>query len=157
MIKVEKMVDLAQLMENEIFMAFAFYTMIVISKMMFMNTTPAFYRITRKVFANREDCTSFGKGENAKKYLWVDDRVEHVGRAHLNDLENIVPLLGIGLLYSLSGPDLYSYPALQILYWSTDLPHIIIFVTLSSVKSCFSFHSCWIWNYFVNGLQIAED
>lgn len=38
-------------------------------------------------------------------------------RAHLNDIENIVPFLGIGLLYSLSGPDL-----------STALLHFRIFV-----------------------------
>nr|XP_008533217.1 PREDICTED: microsomal glutathione S-transferase 1-like [Equus przewalskii] len=38
-------------------------------------------------------------------------------RAHLNDLENIVPFLGIGLLYSLSGPDL-----------STAILHFRIFV-----------------------------
>jgi glutathione S-transferase len=38
-------------------------------------------------------------------------------RAHLNDLENIVPFLGIGLLYSLSGPDL-----------STALLHFRLFV-----------------------------
>lgn len=99
------MVDISQLMENEVFMAFASYTTIVLSKMMFMSTATAFYRITRKVFVNPEDCASFGKGENAKKYLRTDDRVERVRRAHLNDIENIVPFLGIGLLYSLSGPD----------------------------------------------------
>lgn len=38
-------------------------------------------------------------------------------RAHLNDLENIVPFLGIGLLYSLSGPDL-----------STAILHFRLFV-----------------------------
>lgn len=101
-------------MENEVFMAFASYTTIVLSKMMLMSTITAFYRITRKVFANLEDC---GKGENAKKYLRVDDRVERVRRAHLNDLENIVPFVGIGLLYSLSGPDL-----------STAIMHFRLFV-----------------------------
>nr|XP_044995542.1 microsomal glutathione S-transferase 1 [Jaculus jaculus] len=69
------------------------------------------------VFANPEDCASFGKGENAKKYMRTDDSVERVRRAHLNDLENIVPFLGIGLLYSLSGPDL-----------STALLHFRVFV-----------------------------
>ncbi|XP_004281153.1 microsomal glutathione S-transferase 1 isoform X1 [Orcinus orca] len=111
------MVDLTQLMENEVFMAFASYTTIVLSKMMFMSTATAFYRLTRKVFANPEDCASFGKGEIAKKYLRTDDRVERVRRAHLNDLENIVPFLGIGLLYSLSGPDL-----------STAILHFRLFV-----------------------------
>lgn len=104
-------------MENEVFRAFASYATIILSKMMFMSTATAFYRLTKKVFANPEDCASFGKGENAKKYLRTDDSVERVRRAHLNDLENIVPFLGIGLLYSLSGPDL-----------STALLHFRIFV-----------------------------
>ncbi|XP_004592649.1 microsomal glutathione S-transferase 1 [Ochotona princeps] len=99
------MSDITNLMENEVFRAFASYATIILSKMMFMSTATAFYRLTRKVFANPEDCASFGKGENAKKFLRTDDRVERVRRAHLNDLENIVPFLGIGLLYSLSGPD----------------------------------------------------
>lgn len=99
------MVDISQLMENEVFMAFASYSTIILSKMMFMSTVTALYRITRKAFANPEDCAKFAKGENAKKLLRTDDRVERVRRAHLNDIENIVPFLGIGLLYSLSGPD----------------------------------------------------
>ncbi|EQB78946.1 hypothetical protein CB1_001683012 [Camelus ferus] len=74
------MVDLTQLMENEVFMAFASYATIVLSKMMFMSTATAFYRLTRKAFANPEDCTGSGKGENAKKYLRTDDRVERVRR-----------------------------------------------------------------------------
>ncbi|KAI6055995.1 microsomal glutathione S-transferase 1 [Marmota monax] len=111
------MADLTQLLENDVFMAFASYTTIILSKMMLMSPATAFYRLTRKVFANPEDCESFGKGENAKKYLRTDDRVERVRRAHLNDLENIVPFVGIGLLYSLSGPDL-----------STALLHFRLFV-----------------------------
>uniref|UniRef100_A0A8C5L4H5 Microsomal glutathione S-transferase 1 n=1 Tax=Jaculus jaculus TaxID=51337 RepID=A0A8C5L4H5_JACJA len=111
------MAELNQLMENEVFMAFASYATIILSKMMFMSTATAFYRLTKKVFANPEDCASFGKGENAKKYMRTDDSVERVRRAHLNDLENIVPFLGIGLLYSLSGPDL-----------STALLHFRVFV-----------------------------
>ncbi|XP_023565238.1 microsomal glutathione S-transferase 1 [Octodon degus] len=71
---------------------------------------------TNKVFANPEDAAGFGK-EDAKKYIRTDESVERVRRAHLNDLENIVPFVGIGLLYSLSGPDL-----------STALLHFRIFV-----------------------------
>lgn len=94
-------------MENEVFMSFASYTTIMLSKMMFMSIVTGFYRMTRKVFTNPEDTVVFGgKGENAKKYLRTDDDVERVRRAHLNDLENIVPFFGIGLLYSLSDPDL---------------------------------------------------
>nr|XP_054518956.1 microsomal glutathione S-transferase 1 isoform X6 [Pan troglodytes] len=75
------MVDLTQVMDDEVFMAFASYATIILSKMMLMSTATAFYRLTRKVFANPEDCVAFGKGENAKKYLRTDDRVERVRRA----------------------------------------------------------------------------
>ncbi|PKU32064.1 microsomal glutathione s-transferase 1 [Limosa lapponica baueri] len=67
-------------------------------------------------FVNPEDVASFGKGETAKKYLRTDPDVERVRRGHLNDLENIVPFVGIGLLYALSGPEL-----------STALLHFRIF------------------------------
>lgn len=111
------MADLKQLMDNEVLMAFTSYATIILAKMMFLSSATAFQRLTNKVFANPEDCAGFGKGENAKKFLRTDEKVERVRRAHLNDLENIVPFLGIGLLYSLSGPDL-----------STALIHFRIFV-----------------------------
>ncbi|XP_003797842.1 microsomal glutathione S-transferase 1 [Otolemur garnettii] len=123
------MIDLPQLKENDVFVAFASYTTIVLSKMMFMSTATAFYRMTRKVFANPEDCASFGKGENAKKFLRTDDRVERVRRAHLNDLENIVPFLGIGLLYSLSGPDLSTALLHFRLFLGARIYHTIAYLT----------------------------
>ncbi|XP_073175155.1 microsomal glutathione S-transferase 1 isoform X2 [Lepidochelys kempii] len=70
-----------------------------------------------RAFSNPEDTATFGKGENAKKFLRTDPDVERVRRGHLNDLENIVPFIGIGLLYALSGPAL-----------STALLHFRIFV-----------------------------
>lgn len=115
--KIESMANLKQLMDNEVLMAFASYATIILTKMMFMSSATAFQRLTNKVFANPEDYASFAKGENAKKLVRSDEKVERVRRAHLNDLENIVPFLGIGLLYSLSGPDL-----------STALMHFRIFV-----------------------------
>ncbi|XP_074050455.1 microsomal glutathione S-transferase 1 [Macrotis lagotis] len=90
---------------DEVFMAFISYSTIVLSKMMMMSVLTAFFRITRKAFANPEDALSSGKGENAKKFLRTDDRVERVRRTHLNDLENIVPFIGIGLFYSMTDPD----------------------------------------------------
>lgn len=111
------MADLKKLMDNEVFMAFSSYATIVLVKMMFMSVATAFQRLTNKVFVNPEDYVTFVKGENTKKSLRTDEKVERVRRAHLNDIENIVPFLGIGLLYSLSGPDL-----------STALLHFRIFV-----------------------------
>uniref|UniRef100_A0A8C3BIS0 Microsomal glutathione S-transferase 1 n=1 Tax=Cairina moschata TaxID=8855 RepID=A0A8C3BIS0_CAIMO len=111
------MAKLTQLIDNEIFRAYATYATIVLLKMMLMSLITAYFRITRKAFVNPEDTASFGKGESAKKYLRTDADVERVRRGHLNDLENIVPFLGIGLLYALSGSDL-----------STALLHFRIFV-----------------------------
>ncbi|XP_074125055.1 microsomal glutathione S-transferase 1 [Sminthopsis crassicaudata] len=99
------MAEFPQLSDNQTFLAFISYSTIVISKMMLMSIITAFFRITRKVYANPEDALAAGKGENAKKFLRTDERVERVRRAHLNDLENIIPFFCIGLLYSLSNPD----------------------------------------------------
>ncbi|NXR08485.1 MGST1 transferase, partial [Semnornis frantzii] len=111
-----EMAKLTQLLDNEAFRAYATYATIVLLKMMLMSPITAYFRITRKAFANPEDTASFGKGESAKKYLRTDQDVERVRRGHLNDLENIVPFIGIGLLYALSGPEL-----------STALMHFRIF------------------------------
>uniref|UniRef100_A0A2K6QHC9 Microsomal glutathione S-transferase 1 n=1 Tax=Rhinopithecus roxellana TaxID=61622 RepID=A0A2K6QHC9_RHIRO len=42
------MVDLTQIMDDEVFMAFASYATIILSKMMLMSATTGFYRMTRK-------------------------------------------------------------------------------------------------------------
>ncbi|KFV69099.1 Microsomal glutathione S-transferase 1, partial [Dryobates pubescens] len=111
-----EMAKSSQLLDNEALRAYATYATIVLLKMMLMSLITAYFRITRKAFVNPEDAASFGKGEGAKKYLRTDQDVERARRGHLNDLENIVPFLGIGLLYALSGPEL-----------STALMHFRIF------------------------------
>lgn len=55
--------------------------------------------------------------EARKKMLQTNPDVERVRRCHLNDLENIIPFVVIGLLYALTGPDL-----------STALLHFRVFV-----------------------------
>ncbi|NXP40161.1 MGST1 transferase, partial [Leiothrix lutea] len=103
-----EMAKATQLINNEVFRAFATYAAIVLLKMMLMSLITAYFRMTRKAFVNPEDTASFGKGEAAKKFLRTDSDVERARRVHLNDLENIVPFVGIGLLYALSGPELSS-------------------------------------------------
>ncbi|CAM2097678.1 unnamed protein product [Caretta caretta] len=116
-VRYAEMAELSQLIDSEVFLAYATYTTIVLLKMMLMSVITAYFRMTRKAFSNPEDTATFGKGENAKKFLRTDPDVERVRRGHLNDLENIVPFIGIGLLYALSGPAL-----------STALLHFRIFV-----------------------------
>ncbi|XP_064143480.1 microsomal glutathione S-transferase 1-like [Loxodonta africana] len=74
------MVDLIQLMENEVFTAFVSFTTNILSKLMFVSTATALYRSARKVFVNPEDCAQYGKGKNAKRYLWTHGVVEHIQR-----------------------------------------------------------------------------
>ncbi|XP_032076844.1 microsomal glutathione S-transferase 1 [Thamnophis elegans] len=106
-----------ELLDHEVTMAFMRYGTIVVLKMMLMSAITAFFRMKKKAFVNPEDTTSFGKGENAKKFLRTDPDVERVRRIHLNDLENIIPFLFAGFFYSFSGVSL-----------STALLHYRIFL-----------------------------
>ncbi|XP_036433466.1 microsomal glutathione S-transferase 1-like [Colossoma macropomum] len=96
---------MAHTIDTEVFQAFSTYATIVILKMMLMAPLTAYFRITRKAFANFED--TMGKTtEEKKKTVRVNEDVERVRRCHQNDLENIIPFVVIGLLYALTGPDL---------------------------------------------------
>ncbi|XP_020390947.2 microsomal glutathione S-transferase 1-like [Rhincodon typus] len=110
---------MSEVFSSEVFLAYSTYSTIVLLKMLLMGPLTGYFRVTRKVFANPEDAKAHGaKDEESKKvYLRTDPYVERVRRCHQNDLENIVPFVGIGLLYALSGPDL-----------NTALMHFRIFV-----------------------------
>lgn len=96
---------MAELMENEVFMAFTTYAAIVILKMLLMGPITAYYRITRGSFSNEEDVAR-KSAEEKKKLLKIHPDVERVRRCHQNDLENIIPFVVVGLLYALTGPEL---------------------------------------------------
>jgi len=84
----------------EVFRGFAFYGAVLIAKMIIMVPLTARQRFSKKIFANPEDISSL-KGA---KVLFTDPDVERVRRAHLNDLENILPFLLIGFLYCFTSP-----------------------------------------------------
>ncbi|XP_053112843.1 microsomal glutathione S-transferase 1 [Hemicordylus capensis] len=111
------MLDFREMMDVEVPMAYAKYSVLVLVKMMLMSPLTGFYRMKKKAFTNPEDASSFAKGEGAKKFLRTDPDVERVRRIHLNDLENIIPFLFVGLFYSISGVSL-----------STALLHYRIFL-----------------------------
>ncbi|KAI9517004.1 hypothetical protein NQZ68_011481 [Dissostichus eleginoides] len=106
---------MAKLMEDEVFMAFTTYAVIVVVKMMLMAPLTAFYRMTRGAFANEEDVAR-KPVEERKKLLRNHPDVERVRRCHQNDIETIIPFVLVGLLYALTGPVL-----------STALLHFRIF------------------------------
>lgn len=91
--------------DNPVMAAFAFYTVIVLFKLLFMGLWTSIVRGRKGAFANPEDVASFYKGKHPeKKPIFNDPDVERVRRNHLNDLENIPPFIFIGFLYTLTSP-----------------------------------------------------
>lgn len=90
-------------MEDEVFMAFTTYAVIVVVKMLLMAPLTVFYRMTRGAFANEEDVAR-KPAEERKKLLRSHPDVERVRRCHQNDIETIIPFVLVGLLYALTGP-----------------------------------------------------
>ncbi|OXA63535.1 microsomal glutathione S-transferase 1 [Folsomia candida] len=85
---------------QEVFGAYAFYAGILLAKMMVMIPLTARQRFSKKVFTSPED-TSSVKGA---KVAYDDPDVERVRRAHLNDLENILPFFATAFLYCFTSP-----------------------------------------------------
>ncbi|XP_041725216.2 microsomal glutathione S-transferase 1-like [Coregonus clupeaformis] len=100
------MKEMSSVIDSEVFLAFSTYATVIVLKMMLMSPMTAYFRFTRKCFANMEDTGMAKTPEEKKKMLRVDPDVERVRRCHQNDLENIIPFVVIGLLYTLTGPDL---------------------------------------------------
>ncbi|KAG4080179.1 hypothetical protein HA402_008250 [Bradysia odoriphaga] len=83
--------------ENPVLRNFCFWSAIMLMKMILMSILTGFQRYRTKTFANPEDS---GKNNECS----VNDKVERVRRAHLNDMENILPLVLISFIYMLSDP-----------------------------------------------------
>ena len=79
---------------------FAICYLILVIKMMAVGTYTSTVRIRRRVFATPEDYEFQGMSASSA----ADEDIERARRAHRNDLENILPFLGVGLLYALTHP-----------------------------------------------------
>jgi len=89
--------------DQELFGAFAFYAAIVLVKMLFMSFLTARQRFGTGTFISSEDIV----GQEKKGFkTGVNENVERVRRAHLNDMENILPFFCLGLLYIFTNPAL---------------------------------------------------
>merc|ERR1712026_432270 len=84
--------------DQELFQAYAFYAGIVTAKMLVMSFLTARQRFRTGVFISSEDAKQPGTKTG------VHEDVERVRRAHLNDMENILPFLILGFLYILVIP-----------------------------------------------------
>ncbi|SPP78052.1 microsomal glutathione S-transferase 1 isoform X1 [Drosophila guanche] len=89
-------------MENEVFRVYLGWTAVLVIKIFAMSILTGLTRFATATFANPEDLLS-----PKLKVKFDDPNVERVRRAHRNDLENIVPFLIIGLLYTLTNPSAF--------------------------------------------------
>nr|QST14971.1 mGST1-like protein [Diaphanosoma celebensis] len=80
--------------ENPVFAAFCFYGAILCLKMIAIAVLTGRMRFRKMAFANPED-TVVKAGVKVR----TDEDVERIRRAHLNDLENILPFLLLAFLY----------------------------------------------------------
>ncbi|XP_066489946.1 microsomal glutathione S-transferase 1 [Tiliqua scincoides] len=122
------MIDLREILDLEILLVFAKYTVLLTVKMMLMSLITAFYRMKKKAFANPEDAGSLGKGDAAKKFVRTDPDVERLRRCHLNDIENILPFILIGFFYSISGVSLATATLHYRIFFASRIFHTIAYL-----------------------------
>jgi uncharacterized MAPEG superfamily protein len=79
---------------------FALCAAILVVKILVTANITGILRTSHKVYATPEDYRFFGQEPVTTR----DEQIERVRRAHLNDLENILPFLAVGFLYALVGP-----------------------------------------------------
>ncbi|XP_031628136.1 microsomal glutathione S-transferase 1-like isoform X1 [Contarinia nasturtii] len=84
---------------NPVFSAFIMWASVLTIKFLLMSTLTAIHRYRSKTAASPEDMAMMRVTE-----LTTNEEVDRVKRAHLNDMENILPFLSVGLFYVLTDP-----------------------------------------------------
>ncbi|XP_025192549.1 microsomal glutathione S-transferase 1-like [Melanaphis sacchari] len=113
------------MMSNPVFECYAFYSSILILKMIMMSFLTVLQRFRKKIFISPED-TSISKRGGEVKY--DDPDIERVRRAHLNDLENIPIFLITGLLLvACKPPEMIANNMFRI-YTFVRIMHTIVYV-----------------------------
>jgi len=107
--------------DRELFGAFAFYSAVVIVKMLSMAFLTARQRFRTGSPVSPEDAAIVGNaGPN--------EDVERVRRAHLNDMENILPFFCIGLLYIFTNPALSTALLVFRIFAACRIIHSIVYL-----------------------------
>ncbi|KAL8625940.1 hypothetical protein ACOMHN_012532 [Nucella lapillus] len=116
-------------LENPVFKAFVTYAVIVLAKTMLMALLTAASRFRNKAFANAEDASALKDREGGRlRPVLNNPNVERVRRCHLNDLENVIPFILIGLLYVTTSPPLFSALLHFRLFTGARLLHTVVYL-----------------------------
>ncbi|XP_018333343.1 microsomal glutathione S-transferase 1 [Agrilus planipennis] len=107
--------------ENPVFRSYMFYGSVLVVKMLVMSLLTARQRIKNKAFANPEDA------ELNKVKVKVHEDVERVRRAHLNDVENILPYFLVSFGYLLTNPAPFVAIWLFRVYTAARFAHTLVY------------------------------
>jgi len=108
---------------DAVFQSYAFFSAILVVKMLLMSFLTARQRFSKKSFANPEDVTHDKKA----KVTTSDPDVERVRRAHLNDLENILPFFICGFLYCFTSPDPSTANLIFKIFTGARITHTLVY------------------------------
>ncbi|CAK8689000.1 unnamed protein product [Clavelina lepadiformis] len=94
-------------LENEVFAGLVFYGSLALIKTVMMSMLTAYFRIRNESVPTLEDAKMMAPNDPDKQkvLLQPNQDVERVRRAHLNDLENVIPFVLLGLLFVGTNPD----------------------------------------------------
>ncbi|KAK2816385.1 hypothetical protein Q7C36_022656 [Tachysurus vachellii] len=98
----ERVDGMDAMLENSVFSCFVFYSILLILKMYTIAFITGQVRLRKKAFANPEDAERHGGAQ----FFRTDPYVERCRRAHFNAMENILPFIFLGAIYSMTGPSL---------------------------------------------------
>jgi len=112
--------------DQELFEAFAFYAAIVVVKMLVMSPLTIRQRLGSGTFMSSEDVVGRWKEKGFK--TGPNENVERVRRAHLNDMENILPFFCLGLLYIFTNPALDTAVLVFRIFAACRIIHSIVYL-----------------------------
>jgi glutathione S-transferase len=113
-----------ELLTSPVFRLFGVVYLVLVLKMVVVGAYTSVLRITGKIYATPEDYKLQGLAPRST----VNEDIERVRRAHRNDLENILPFFGVGLLYALTNPSLAVARVLLIGYAAARVLHSVFYI-----------------------------
>src|SRR3954471_4925138 len=105
---------------------FAFWYLVLVIKMLVLIFRTSSARLSSSTYASPEDYGAVGLAPAAASA--PNERIERLRRALQNDLENILPFFGVGLIYALTGPSLFMARLLLAGYALARIAHTVMYV-----------------------------
>ncbi|XP_046751438.1 microsomal glutathione S-transferase 1-like [Diprion similis] len=105
---------------------FGFWGSILVLKILAMAVLTGRQRMRKQVFANPEDAAKHKKA----KVAFDDPDVERIRRAHLNDLENVVPWFIVTWLWLGTGPSTWLAGLLIRVFVLSRILHTVVYAVV---------------------------